>query len=178
VTLPALPLQLAPTGQGLLDWVETSYANAGRTLPERRVLVPGAPGVIAWDCEQLTVALASITTGGTVASVNILPQLGSGAGVGLLRQATWAIQVVRCSPTPDEDGNPPSVDELTAAADLQLDDAGMLSQALVNLVAAQLHPEWLPPGGVVNAGQVATLGPEGGFQAVEASLTLSAMQAG
>jgi hypothetical protein len=177
MTTAVTPLVLAPTAQGLLDWVETSYANASRALPERKVIVPGAPGVIAWDCEQLTVALASITTGGTVASVNILPQIGSGAGVGLLRQATWSIQVVRCSATTADDGAPPSVAELDAAAMTQLDDAGMLSQALVNLVSAQLRPEWLPPGAVVNAGQVATLGPEGGFQAVEATVTLSAMQA-
>lgn len=170
-------LQLRDTAEGLLDWVTAWYEQANVPLPLRGVVVPGAPGQIAWDCEQVTVALSTITTGSGTGQVNVTPQLGTNAGMGLIRYATWAVQVVRCSPTPDDEGNPPSVDQLDGAAQSSLTDAGLLSQAMIGLASQSPGSiDWLPIGGVVNAGQVGTLGPEGGFQAVEATLTLTAME--
>jgi hypothetical protein len=170
-------LLLRPVAQGLLAVVVDHYADAGVALPERRVIVPGAPGVVAWDCEQVTLALANIATQSGVGNrISLVPQTGGPASVGLARLATWAIQVVRCTPTSDDDGNPPSADKLDEAAAMALDDAGLLSQCLVEL--ASLTPgtrPWLPIGAVINAGQVTPLGPEGGFQGIEATASISAM---
>lgn len=172
-------LLLAAMAAGLLDEVENHYADAGAALPDRRLIAPGAPGQVAWDCEQLTIALASINPGTGGGNVNLLPQQGSPAGVGLTRLATWAIQVVRCSPTQDDEGNPPLAAAIGTAGLASLEDAGLMSQCLVELAA--LTPgirEWLPIGAVINAGMVSTLGPDGGFQAVEATVTISAMEVG
>jgi hypothetical protein len=169
-------LAVAPIARGLLTEVVNHYADAAVALPERRCLVPGAPGAVAWDCEQVTLALAqlSVDTGGNQAS--LLPMAGSAAGVMLTRLATFAIQVVRCSPVSDDEGTPPAPELLETAALTAYDDVGMLSQLLVEVAA--LVPgtrSWLPIGSRVNAGQVASLGPEGGMQAVEATVTVSAM---
>jgi hypothetical protein len=169
-------LSIAPIARGLLTEVINHYEDAGVDLPGRRCLVPGAPGAVAWDCEQVTLALAqlSVDTGGNQAS--LLPQTGSAAGVVLTRLATFAIQVVRCSPNSDEDATPPEPQVIEDAALLAYEDVGQLSQLLVEVAA--LTPgtrDWLPIGARINAGQVTSLGPEGGLQAVEAIITVSAM---
>jgi hypothetical protein len=171
-------LLLAGQAQGLLDEVVAFYAANGATLPDVQAVVPGSPGNVAWDCEQVTVALAGITTGSGQGALP-LPQHGAPAGVALPRMATWSIQVVRCSPTPDEEGQPPGATELAAAGALALADGGLLSQCLVELAALQPGARlWLPIGGVINAGAVTSLGPDGGFQAMEATVTLSALEVG
>lgn len=169
-------LALQAVADGLMTEVVNHYTDSGVELPERRLLVPGAPGMVAWDCEQLTVALASVNVGGGGNAPNLLPMTGSPAGVMLVRLATFAIQVVRCSPTSSDDGNPPAAGSLTEAALAGFDDAGDLSQLLVEVAA--LSPgtrDWLPIGATINAGTVTSLGPDGGFQATEATVTVSAM---
>jgi hypothetical protein len=154
-----------------------AFATEGISLPERRGLAPGSPGEIAWDCEQVVVALATLTpsAGGGVA--NLLPQAGSPAGVGLVRLATWSIQIVRCTPEQDDDGNPPDATTLAVAGQAQLDDIGALSQCLTDLAGATPGSvAWLPAGTVINAGGVTTLGPAGGFHGVEATVSISAME--
>jgi hypothetical protein len=172
-------LQLWPTAHGLLDEVVAWYEDhpAELALPDRRAVVPGAPGVIAWDCEQVTVALANITVGGLNAQSVAMPRAGAPAGVGLPRIATWSVQVVRCTPESGEDATPPSAAELEVAGGRALSDAGLLSECMMSL--ATLAPGsrvWLPVGSTINAGAVTPLGPEGGFHAVEAAVSISAME--
>lgn len=172
-------LLLAHVAAGLLTEVVNHYGDHGATLPDRQVVVPGAPGLIAWDCEQVTVGLTAVTVGQAGSQLNLLPQSGSPAGVALGRLATWSVQVVRCSPTPAEDGTPPTVAELAEAGLVGLDDAGLLSECMVEV--ASLSPgsrPWLPIGAGINAGQVTALGPDGGFQGMEAIVTISAMEVG
>ena len=171
---------LAPTALGLLAAVEAYYGGRGVDLPERRIPVPGAPGVVAWDCEQVTVCLGAVATPGTPSGGGgpITPQLGSVAGMGLVRLATWAVCIVRCTPTMGDDGEPPPAEELGAAGLAMLDDVGLLSQCMSLLAGSPPGSyDWLPIGGTINAGSVTTLGPEGRFAAVEASVTISAMEA-
>lgn len=169
-------LQLQPVADGLMAWVVDAFAAEGVNLPERRTLAPGSPGEIAWDCEQVALALATLTPSGGGGVANLLPQAGSPAGVGLVRLATWSIQVVRCTPEPDEDGNPPDVGQLAAAGAAQLADIGVLSQCLAGLASSTPGTvAWLQPGTVINAGGVATLGPAGGFHGAEATVSISTL---
>ena len=169
-------LALMGQAQGLLDEVVAHYEDAGVALPERRYVAPGEPGSTVWDCEQVTVTLASVGTNTSTAQTVAMPMVGTPAGVGLVRFATWAIQVVRCSPTFEGDGDPPDVTELLAAAAAGLDDAGHMSQLLVEVASLPMGSRsWLPIGSTINAGAVAPIGPEGGFQAVEATVAVSIM---
>jgi hypothetical protein len=172
-------LLLAPQAEGLLaEVVDYAAANA-RKLPERRVIIPGLPSAVAWDCQQVTVGLANLTTATASGQSMSMPQIGPAAGVGLIRYATWSVQVVRCTPQMDEAGNPPSAEELAVAGLLCLDDAGWLSQCFSLLAASGNDGSrgWLPPGGTINAGAVTTLGPEGPYFATEAAVTMTAMEA-
>jgi hypothetical protein len=169
-------LLLRPVADGLLAAVVAAFDTAGIELPERRAVVAGNPGLIAWDCEQLTVALAGISTGGGAGAITLMPQSGSPAGMALTRLATWSVQIVRCAPTSDEDGNPPSVELLEAAAATALDDAGVLSQCLTVLASATPGSvNWLPIGSVINAGAITSLGPDT-HQGIEALVTVSVME--
>jgi hypothetical protein len=179
VSAPTGPLLLRPQAEGLLAEVVAFYDANDVELPDRRIIAPGAPGQIAWDCDQVSVALAGVTTGSAAGQVNVAPQLGAMAGVGLPRFATWSVQVIRCTPNPDEDGNPPPAEKLNAAGAWGLVDVGLLSQCFVLMAATAISTQrdWLPIGGTINAGQVASLGPQGGYHGYEALVTLTAMEA-
>jgi hypothetical protein len=169
-------LALQAVADGLMTEVVNHYTDSGVELPERRLLVPGAPGAVAWDCEQVTLAISAVQPSASGAQFNVMPKAGAQAGVMLTRQVTWAIQVVRCSPTSGEDGEPPGAAELGGAAMASLIDVAELSQCMIEL--ASLTPgtrDWLEVGTTINAGTTTPLGPEGGFQAVEASVIISAM---
>lgn len=173
-------LHLTQQAEGVLAELVNWYDDRGWTLPGRRAIIPGAPGVVAWDCEQVTVALGSLTTATASGQSLAMPALGPMAGVGLVRYATWAVSVVRRIPGMTEDGDPPDTSELTDAGVGMLLDAGRISQCFANLAATANDGtrDWLPLGGQVNAGAIATLGPEGDFAAVEAAVTLTAMEVG
>jgi len=179
VSAPTGPVLLLPQAEGLLAELEAFYAANGVALPDRRVVAPGAPGTIAWDCEQVVVALSQLTTGSGSGQVNVLPQWGSPAGVGLIRYATWSVQVIRCTPQMDDDGNAPTAEALLAAGVSGLADAGLMSQCFVSMAATAnaIPRDWMPIGGAINAGQVTSLGPEGPFHGYEAAVTLTAMEA-
>ena len=157
---------------GLLTSLVDYWAAAGVELPERQCLAPGAPGLIAWDCEQLVVSLGQIGLGTAEDSGLRSPQVGSPAGL-LVRYAQWSIQLVRCTPRPDDEGNPPPVADIGAAGLDALVDAGLLSQFVTN--TAENPPDWLDLGGEARAGGVVSLGPAGNYHGYEATLTFSAM---
>jgi hypothetical protein len=88
------------------------------------------------------------------------------------RYAVFGIQIIRC--VPEHDGtDPPSADALTAAGIALMTDAGLLSQALVELGGKGGPLQRL---GMATAGDVAVLGPSGGFAAAEGHLTITASQ--
>jgi hypothetical protein len=152
--------------------VEDHYAAAGVTLPQRRLITPGLPRQAAWDCAALIVGLNAIRTGQHPAARPGVVQQVSGApysAVGV-RHAVFAVQVVRCIPTVDSRGAP-SPAAITAAGVEALTDAGLLSQALVQAVS--VLSTMVPAGAAVEAGGIETLGPEGGYAAVEGSITVT-----
>jgi hypothetical protein len=143
-------------------------------LPERRLIGPGNPSLIAWDCAQLVVSLEGVGQGPAPSVQNIAPQVAANAAVMSVRHAIFSIQLVRCTPPIPEGRNQnpyPLTADLHAAGLIYMDDAGYLSQALVHLVG-QLK-QGLERGALVEAGVINTLGPAGGLHAVEATLAIT-----
>jgi hypothetical protein len=170
---PGLRVVLEGQASGLLEALVAHWSAAGVSLPARRVIAPGAPGLIAWDCEQVVLSLGQILLGTAEDSVSASAQLGAAAS-NVTRAAQWSIQVVRCTPEQDDAGEPPAVEVLTEAGLAALVDAGLLSQFVTNL--ATWPPDWIPPGGRVRGGGVTSLGPQGGYHGFEATLTLPALE--
>lgn len=163
-------LEVFDVAQTTLDWVVDHFAAARITLPELRYIAAGATRSIAWDCESVLVTSAGIGWG-------INPSAGAGTGKQTgqsaqtqMRFTIVNIQIVRPYPNVGEDGVPdPKVH--TDAAEVLLTDAGALSQALVEL-AGPRGP--LRAYGMVTAGDVTILGPDGAFSATEGGITVTA----
>lgn len=149
-----------------------TMAGAGSTLPERRAVVAGDPRGIAWDCEQLTVTLAGVGWGPAVDTTVLSPQTAAQTSVMALRHVVLAVTLVRCTPAPGRDGQPPSIQALEAAGLQFMRDAGLLSQALVELCSKL--KDGLPREARAQPGIVDPVGPEGGFHGLETSLAITA----
>jgi hypothetical protein len=173
VSEPTTGLDLETIGAGLLADVQAYFAANNVDLPDRHYLAPGAPGLIAWDCEQLVVSLASVSWGINEDALQPVPQIGDGAGTFEVRHAQWSVQLVRCTPVSDEGGQPPPAVDIQTAGELSLLDAGMLSQCLVNFATFPANHTWLPAGALAKAGGVVTLGPSGGFSGHEGTFTVT-----
>lgn len=173
MSAPRTGLDLLPIGTGILTDVGAFFAGNNVELPTRRYLAPGAPGLIAWDCEQLMVCLAAIQWGINDDAVQPAPQIGAGAGIYEIRAAQWSVQLVRCTPSMGEDAEPPAASVIHASGVGFLMDAGMLSQCLVNLAAFPGEHSWMPAGALAKAGSVVALGPQGNFHGFEGSFTIT-----
>lgn len=98
------------------------------TKPDRHGVVPGA---IAWDecdCGLLAVSVAQVYPSETFPDP-LTRKVGS------VCDAPWevaelVVQVVRCAPNPDDNGNPPTVAELDASAQEVLRDAYEMLRAV------------------------------------------------
>lgn len=95
---------------------------------------------------------------------------GSGISVSGLRHAVFAVQLTRLEPSPTQGGKrAPAADALRVAALGLMRDAGLLSQALVDLCSDVASG--LPLGSLVTAGSVDSVGPSGGHVGIVGSLT-------
>jgi hypothetical protein len=168
-------LALREVSSTLLDAVVEHFAANGtigdRPLPDRRLVVAGSSSEVAWDCEQLTVALAAVGWGSSPEMGQGTVPFGTAAGAMAVRYVLYSVQLVRCTPVPDEDGEPPSAEELMAAGLSFQRDAGLLSQALV-MAASRLRPH-LPRGAVVQAGAIQPVGPQGEYVGMEGEFIVS-----
>lgn len=153
-----------------LDGVVAHFAASTVKLPTRKIIAPGDTRSIAWDCEQTIVTCGGILWGqgpGTGAGTG--RQTGNPVSVGT-RYTIIVVQIVRC--VPEFDGEePPPADKLTQAGTSLMTDAGLLSQALVELCGRN-GP--LRDMGAATAGAVEILGPSGGMAGVEGNLTITA----
>lgn len=160
----------------VLKTVEEHFTAADTLLPDRRYLAPGNPSLVAWDCEQLVVGLSGVGWGAApdAAPISVKPSAQMSA-VGV-RHAVFSIQLVRCTPTVSDQeaemNEPyPEAEKIHAAGIQFMRDAGLISQALVEMVS-RLN-QGLDRSGIAQAGVVNTLGPEGGHHAVEATLAIT-----
>lgn len=170
---PNTPFEVAT---GLLGELVAYFDAQGADLPERRIVSPGAPGLIAWDCPQIAVILGQIPWGIGPDGGQTTPTTGA-AGVWNMRHLSWSVQIVRCIPGIDDaDGQPtvPSPAALSASAELIYADMALLSQGLVDIAGrARQLPWWPNPAGQVQAGQVTALGPDGGYAGCEGLIAMT-----
>lgn len=131
-------------------------------LPDRRLLIGGDPAVLAWDCEQFTVALQGIGNGQSDDTAATAPQIGAGTSVFNMRHAIFELLLLRCVATVDDEGAPPADVVQDAEGERFLRDVGMLSQALTE-IASNVRRNLLEPGGIARVGQILPVGPDGGF---------------
>lgn len=168
MTAPGLRLTIDNLAQQVLTAVENQFAASALELPSRRYVAAGEPLQIAWDCEQVVVALQGIGWGQAEDLSVPTPKVAAQFAVTAVRHAVLSVQIIRCTPT----GNRglPSAADVHAAGLTSMQDAGQLSQALVWLIA---HLE-LGPDGHAQAGAITPLGPSGGFHGVEGVLSITA----
>lgn len=170
---PGLALAIAPIAQTVLAAVVAHFdAATGVTLPARQVIAPGDPAGIAWDCDQLVVTMSGIGVGQAPGEGAQARQVGNQVSSMGLRHAVFAAEIVRCVPESQDGTTPPPAAELTTAGLALMRDAGLLSQALVDVCTAVSAVT--PPGAKAVSGAVTVLGPEGGFAAVRGSITVTA----
>lgn len=108
-------------GQDLLAAVVDYFADESVDLPERRYVTIGTP---ALDCEQVTVSVPQLFSGLPGASYVGPVQHGTTSSI------EFAVSVVRCALTQDDNGNPPTVEDLQAEAQAFLADADTLRAAM------------------------------------------------
>lgn len=162
-------LNVLEIGQTLRDGVAAHWAAstdpAMEALPDRRLLLGGDPAMVAWDCEQFTVALQGIGNGQSDDTAATAPQTGAGTSVFNVRHAIFEVTLLRCVAVVDDDGTPPLDAVLLAEGERFMRDAGMLSQALTE-IASRVRQKLLEPGGIARVGQILPVGPDGGFSGI------------
>lgn len=167
-------LRVDTLAETLLARVIAHFGAAGVDLPTHRLVTAGAP---AWDCEQLTVTLVGIGWGQAIDSATESARPGSPMSVFATRHAVYAVSLVRCVPQPnDHDMSPPSVADLTASGLQFMRDAGLLSQALVEVASGLRNT--LGPAGSVQAGMIEPIGPDGGFVGMDGQFIVTSGELG
>lgn len=100
----------------LLADLSAAIAAGPTTLPERVGVVPGG---IAWDscgpgqCGQLVISISRFFLADSFPMEMAGRMDGCGAPYFC---ADYVLQLIRCTPGPDQSGNPPSTDALAASA--------------------------------------------------------------
>lgn len=111
----------------LLDDTQTALAAGPTKVPERRGVTAGQ---ISWlgQCDQLIVAIGNTWLTSSFPNPASQDALGLCAGTTLGCDLTLAL--VRCFPTVDATGNPPSTDSLDATAQILGADQQVLGEAV------------------------------------------------
>jgi hypothetical protein len=165
-------ISVAELGLAILAGVQEHYAASDLTLPDRQYLAPGNPEEVAWDCEQLVVALTGIGWGQAEDQSSLAPKPGAQVSVNALRHAIFSVQIVRCTPKPEgRNATFPTVEAVHEAGIVFMQDAGMISQALV-VIASRMR-QGLSGSGLVEPGVVNMIGPSGGLHAVEGTIAIT-----
>lgn len=171
MTAPGAGLRIAEVARVLLDQV-SSYFDAADfdDTPMRRILAAGDPQSIAWDCEQIVVSLAGVGWGWAVDLSSQSPKVAAHMNVAGMRHAVYSVQVVMCQPKGGQrTGGKPDDSAIDDAGYRFMRAAGILSQALVSTVTTLK----LGPDGHAQAGAIEPLGPDGGYAAIEGTLSIT-----
>lgn len=124
-----------------LDAVVAHYITEGVELPERRYVANGLP---AFDCEQVTVFVENTVGITGTPTVENPTEWFRDAGHAM-RAGIFAVSIIRCVPTMDDEGNPPPVAEENESSQLIYADTVLVLNALI---AAEEAGD-LPGGGSV-----------------------------
>lgn len=131
-----------------------------------------ADGLVAHNCEQVSVGFAGITDPARQGTIAGGPRTGTPFSALKQRQAAYGIQIVHCIP-PCDGFMTTDTDEFGIAGRQMLTESALLSQFMVD--AASSPPTFHPEGVAVETGDVTPLGPSGGYYAIEASIIFTVM---
>jgi hypothetical protein len=155
-------MDLLTLSQDLLQLVQDQLTAQGVTIPDRVYCAPGAD--LVFDCEQMTVHLSRIISN---FQGNDSPYPAPHAI--RRKSAEFYVTLVRCVPTMEEDGEPPSPAGLTTSAGVIMNDAMALRVALETIDAQHsLVPRNIP----TTVGQLNTIGPLGALAATQIVYTV------
>lgn len=146
--------------QEVLDRVINCYGSFNMPLPSRRYWTLGTPAV---DCEQLVVSMIQMYVG-TPGDEATDPRRCNDP-----RSATLNISVSRAVPIAQQNGNPPSADDIQNASVVSAYDAWVLMESIQQLDA------WGDMGSY-GLGVIATVDaadPEGGFATTRMTITMA-----
>ena len=155
--------------QRLMLAVEDHFGAAGVALPERRYLLAGNAAGAAWDDEQVTVSLNGVWPGPSAAQQSAQATAAHQAGT-VLPRAVYEIRILRCWPTVDDSGEPPTPEAITQASMVLMRDAGLILTALYAYAAADRG------NGTMSVGEIQPLGPDGGLCGYAVVITLSPVE--
>lgn len=146
--------------QDVLDRVIAAYNSYNMPLPARRYYSLSAPVV---DCEQLCVAFIQMYIG-TPGDEATEPRRCTDP-----RSASLSIQIARSVPITQQNGQPPSAEDIQQAAEVSALDAWILMESV------NQFDSWAGSG-PFGLGVIATVDsdpPEGGFQVTRLTITMA-----
>jgi hypothetical protein len=150
---------LAVLMQNVLNAVIDTYTSYTMPLPGRRYWTLGSPSV---DCEQVVISMLQMYIGSPGDEATVPRRCNDPRSVTLL------VQVSREVPTVGANGRPPTGDAIQDGSEISAYDAWIL------LDSARLLDQWDPA--TFGLGVIATVetnAPEGGFQTVSMTITMS-----
>ncbi len=145
----------------LYDATVDKLEEQGILIPKVTYLAPG--NEIVWDCEQFTMHMTRVFSNYPGADSPVpMPHAI------LMSSVEFFATMVRCIPTPKENGEPPDSADVAIAAQGLMNDARAIRRAF-ELIAQQhlVVPRNVP----VSVGPVTSIGPSGGYAGVSGSFT-------
>lgn len=150
----------------LLAAVEARYARTGLVLPERRYLLAGNAAGAAWDDAHVSVSLNSLQPG-TTPGAELTDGPSSHQGRTVMLRGIYEIRILRCWPALGEDGEAPDAEEITAASEEAMRDAGEILQSVYEFAEADRS------NATMKIGEVQPLGPLGALAGYSIVVTIS-----
>ncbi len=164
--MPLDPSKIYDLATDLLDCVVAGMEEVfddylpAIVLPDRQYVHAGE---VAWDCPAVTVTVPD-GTGVTHAMPGGSPSIAICAPP---RHVHLQVSITRCVPIPSDNGDPPTVEALDAAARLTLTDLWTLAYVLWDTYRDGC---WGGSCASVMFGDVVVVGPQGGHTAVVADV--------
>jgi hypothetical protein len=174
-----VPTPLPDLAHRLLDLVVAGFDTAGVDLPETRYVAAGQPEQVAWDCEQVTVALAQVGAGLPLAPGQGAVPTPAHSGRQSLPTAELEVAIVRCAPTIDDQAETPDTGDADAAGSTALQDAWLLLRTIqAGIRQGQLttdDPVASPVPSMAAVGPALPRGPDGGYAATVIRVSVQIM---
>lgn len=164
-------LDVAAAAQRLLALVVDTAHDEDVTLPGRRYITDGQAGQEAWDCPQVTVGLVQLDASTAALGQEQVTQARVPRGTAMPPAAQLRVEIVRDSPGMEDDGTPPSAEQVHAAGIAALTDAALLHRVRARLITDSTLLAGAP--GEVRTGPVIPAGPEGGMAAVAMTVAVT-----
>jgi hypothetical protein len=138
--------------RAVLDALTERWPVGAAELPERRYV---AFGEVAIDCEQITVSIERTFT----IEADAATEVTATGALFFMRAVEVTVQIARCIPTVDDDGNMPRPEDIEVSAAIAAQDEQNIRDALID---AQQEGDLASCNGIALQNWTA-VGPDGGF---------------